>query len=561
MKSQESEGTMGGAIEPGVAGSEETNGELPEIDSSDGPVEVLSRPGERARFRAFMARRGRFWLINLPLHLFAFWILYFATVRITEMEVVGLARETAEERLNIATRELNQIAVAHTRSGGVRHMFEAVLAGHQGTNLKLMFPDGRTIGAATGITVPELEVVQEFIPSPRLREVWLSDENDRERVRGISKVIATEECVRCHSAGQTLAVASMSMDVTEALKTVRQHSRRNLALLILAWAAALGGINSLVRRSVQRFTSKFEADLAAAESGEGPTSGAHRLVLDPHSAELQRSLQQFLQRQRQRQAEVATRLAHTDQLASLGRLAAGLAHEIKNPLAGIQGALEILREDPSETDSNKELFDEMLSELRRVNGTLRTLLGSARPGPARLAKTDLNKLLDEVRILMAPGLRRQNVALELDLTEGPLEAQIDGSKIRQVLLNLIQNAAEAMENGGTVTIRASGFPEGGGIVLAVQDDGPGIPPDQLKRVFEPFFSTKFSGTGLGLAIARSLVEQHGGTLQVDSEVGKGTNFYLILPGEEGEEPAPTSDSDAPDGSELTEPELPGNDPA
>jgi signal transduction histidine kinase len=147
---------------------------------------------------------------------------------------------------------------------------------------------------------------------------------------------------------------------------------------------------------------------------------------------------------------------------------------------------------------------------------------------------------------MAPGLRRQNVALELDLSEGPLEAQIDGSKIRQVLLNLIQNAAEAMEDGGTVTVRASDFPEGGGIVLAVQDDGPGIPPDQLKRVFEPFFSTKFSGTGLGLAIARSLVEQHGGTLQVDSEVGKGTNFYLILPGDEGEAPqqAPESPQEA-----------------
>ncbi|MGB5295658.1 MAG: ATP-binding protein [Thermoanaerobaculia bacterium] len=550
MTSQESEGPIEGAIEPGVAGSEETNGELPEIDSSDGPVEVLSRPGRRARFRAFMARRGRFWLITLPLHLFAFWILYFATVRITEMEVVSLARETAEGRLNIATRELNQIAVAHTRGGGVRHMFEAVLAGHQGMNLKLMFPDGRTIGAATGITVPELEVVQEFIPSPRLQEVWLSAEGDRERVRGISKVISTEQCVRCHSAGETLAVASMSMDVTNALQTVRKHSRRNVGLLLLAWAAALGGINALVRRSVQRFTSKFEEELAAAESGEGPASGAHRLVLDPHSAELQRSLQQFLQRQRRRQAEVATKLAHTDQLASLGSLAAGLAHEIKNPLAGIQGALEILREEPSVSDSNKELYDEMLSELKRVNGTLRSLLGSARPGPARLAKTDLNKLLDDVRILMAPGLRRQDVALELDLTEGPLEAQIDGSKIRQVLLNLIQNAAEAMEDGGTVTVRASDFPEGGGIVLAVQDDGPGIPPEQLKRVFEPFFSTKFSGTGLGLAIARSLVEQHGGTLQVDSEVGRGTNFYLILPGEETEEPPPVAD----------EPESPNEEP-
>ena len=533
MTSQEPEGPDDRQLESAVAASSDSDPVLQANEPSKLAVEAPAKAGRRARFRAFMARRGRFWLITLPLHLLAFWILYFATVRITEMEVVGLARETAEGRLSIATRELNQIAVAHTRSGGVRHMFEAVLAGHQGMNLKLMFPDGRTIGAATGITVPELEVVQEFIPSPRLQEVWLSEERDREQVRGISKVIATEECVRCHSAGQTLAVASMSMDVTEALKTVRQHSRRNLALLILAWAAALGGINALVRRSVQRFTSKFEAELAAAESGEGPTSGAHRLVLDPHSAELQRSLEQFLQRQRQRQADVATKLAHTDQLASLGRLAAGLAHEIKNPLAGIQGALEILREDPSESESNVELYDEMLSELKRVNGTLRSLLGSARPGPARLAATDLNKLLDEIRILMAPGLRRQNVALELDLADGPLEAQIDGSKIRQVLLNLIQNAAEAMEDGGTVTVRASDFPEGGGIVLAVQDDGPGISPEQQKRIFEPFFSTKFSGTGLGLAIARSLVEQHGGTLQVDSEVGEGTNFYLILPGEEG----------------------------
>ena len=557
MTSQEPEGPVDREVESGVPGTESgvseagaAAGEIPEIDISDRAEEILPKPGKRARFRAFMVRRGRFWLITLPLHIFAFWILYVATARFTEMEVVGLAEDTARGQLNVAVQELDQIAVAHTSTGVVRHMFEAVLADHRNMNFKLLFPDGRTIGAATGITVPELEVVQEFIPSPRLQEVWLSAEGERERVRGISKVISTEQCVRCHPAGETLAVASMSMDVTNALQTVRQHTRRNLALLILAWAAALGGINALVRRSVQRFSSKFEEELAAAESGEGPASGAHRLVLDPHSAELQKSLQQFLRRQRQRQADVASKLAHTDQLASLGRLAAGLAHEIKNPLAGIQGALEILREDPTESETNIELYDEMLSELKRVNGTLRSLLGSARPGPARLATTDLNKLLDDVRILMAPGLRRQNVALELDLTDGPLEAQIDGSKIRQVLLNLIQNAAEAMEDGGTVTVRASDFPEGGGIVLAVQDDGPGIAPDQLKRVFEPFFSTKFSGTGLGLAIARSLVEQHGGTLQVDSEVGRGTNFYLILPGDETEEPPPVTD----------EPESPNEEP-
>jgi len=165
----------------------------PEISPSDKALKAPTPPGRRARFRAFMARRGRFWLITLPLHALAFWVLYIAMVRLTEVEVVSLARQTAQERLNEAGRELNQIAVAHTRSGGLRHMFEAVLSEHRGMNLKLLFPDGRTIGAESGVSLPELEVVQEFIPSPRLQEVWLSEEGDRERVRGIIKVIASPE--------------------------------------------------------------------------------------------------------------------------------------------------------------------------------------------------------------------------------------------------------------------------------------------------------------------------------------------------------------------------------
>ena len=134
-----------------------------------------------------------------------------------------------------------------------------------------------------------------------------------------------------------------------------------MALLILAWAAALGVSTAIVRASVRRSTRQLEEDLAAAESGEGAQPGklSTDLILDPATARLHQSLQQFLERQRKRHAEVADRLAHTDQLASLGRLAAGLAHEIKNPLAGIQGALEIMNQDAAEDDPNKELYDEM----------------------------------------------------------------------------------------------------------------------------------------------------------------------------------------------------------
>ncbi len=108
--------------------------------------------------------------------------------------------------------------------------------------------------------------------------------------------------------------------------------------------------------------------------------------------------------------------------------------------------------------------------------------------------------------------------------------QVDPAKIRQVLVNLIQNAAEAMaERGGHVTVRASGFPAESAVVLAVEDDGPGIPAEQIGSLFEPFFTTKFTGTGLGLAISKSLVEQHGGRIEVSSQPGSGTTFLIILP--------------------------------
>ena len=103
------------------------------------------------------------------------------------------------------------------------------------------------------------------------------------------------------------------------------------------------------------------------------------------------------------------------------------------------------------------------------------------------------------------------------------------AKIRQVLINLISNAGEAIEEGGRVVVKAGPFPDGEGLILTVADDGPGIPEEDQKRIFEPFFTTKFSGTGLGLAISRRLVEQHGGRLQVESAPGEGTTFFIILP--------------------------------
>ncbi len=468
----------------------------------------------------------------VPLHLLAFFVLYLATSRLLEQQIVEVASESASLQLNLANRELSQIAVAHTQSRNLKHFFEAVLGGHQTINLKLLLPEGRAIGPNPTVSKAEVEALPSFVKSPEFQRTWLSQEGDTERMRGFQKVIATRQCIRCHQPGETLAIASMHVDVTSVLSGVRKRSRRNIALLIVAWAAALGASTALVRASVKRSAQRLEAELQAAESGEEIDSRqlSQDLALDSATARLHRSVQDFLERQRKRQAEMASRMEHTDQLASLGQLAAGLAHEIKNPLAGIQGALEILKQDVAEEDPNSELYGEMLGELNRVNQTLQTLLQSARPAPARLAVTDLRQVLEDIRLLLEPGLRRQKVSLVSELGKEDLVAKVDEPKLRQVLINLIQNAAESMEHGGEITLRASAFTENGGVILAVQDNGPGISEANQRRIFDPFFTTKFGGTGLGLAISRSIVEQHGGTLQVQSEPGEGTTFYILLPG-------------------------------
>ena len=191
--------------------------------------------------------------------------------------------------------------------------------------------------------------------------------------------------------------------------------------------------------------------------------------------------------------------------------------------------MEILREDLPE-GGNRELCAEMLLELGRVNETLQDLLSSARPSAPRLAAVDLRSLLEDLRRLLEPGLRRKQVKLKIEIAPGSIRARIDPGKIRQVLINLVNNASEAMEGAGVIVLRAGRFPEEEGVILSVQDDGPGISLEDQAKIFQPFFTEgKSDGTGIGMAMAKSLIESHGGTIAVSSEVGVGTTFSISMP--------------------------------
>jgi two-component system sensor histidine kinase PilS (NtrC family) len=220
------------------------------------------------------------------------------------------------------------------------------------------------------------------------------------------------------------------------------------------------------------------------------------------------------------------RVRRSEQLAELGRVAAGLAHELRNPLASMSGSVELLKGGGGLGQEERRLMDIVLREAARLDQLVTRFLEWSRPAPPRREATDLSRLLDETLAVFRndPGAAR--VRLEADL--GPAAAACDPDQMRQVFWNLLANAAQAMDGTGG-RIRVSCAADADGVRVVVADDGPGIEPSDLPRLFEPFFTTKREGTGLGLATVQRIVDAHGGTIEVESAPGRGAAFTVRLP--------------------------------
>ena len=475
--------------------------------------------------------RLRFWGVVLPIHFVAFATLYFGASSLLSHGYSTARAAAARQQLEEAVGEMPLMLPA----GGSRaspHAFGHLFVAHRTIGLRLYRPGGELLGSALAgpPDAVEIERVRGLLADPGASDdVWIESDGGRQWARGVVRLVAGRSCAACHLPGMTLGAATMKIDFTGELEGTRRLLRWRVGWLLAAWGVLVGAVAILVQVTVRRSLTRLEEDLFAAAAGKGETEGTPDVTLDPAAAKLYQRLREFLRRQREREAEVVSRLAHVDQLATLGQLSAGLAHEIKNPLAGIQGAIEVLRDDQPDP-STTAVYDDVLRELKRVDGILQRLLESGRKAPLRLARTDLGRLLEGVAELMRPALRRRGVELRVEAARDLPEAEIDAARLRQVLLNLVQNAGDAVEkDGGHVTVRADVLPGSSGIVIAVEDDGPGMSREVLARLFEPFFTTKFTGTGLGLTISKGLVEQHGGRIEVDSEPGRGTTFFIFLP--------------------------------
>jgi two-component system NtrC family sensor kinase len=262
-----------------------------------------------------------------------------------------------------------------------------------------------------------------------------------------------------------------------------------------------------------------------------------RSELQEWARTLEQKVEQRTQQLRIAQAEAA----RGEKLASVGLLASGIAHELNNPLTGVLTFSILLREKMADGSQDAEDLDLVIRETKRCASIIRRLLDFAREKPPEKKFADLNQIIETTARLVERPANLRDIAITLDLDRDLPQVWADPDQITQVVMNLLVNAQHAIDEEGSITVRTrllpplKTLPPGGADVpiveFSVADTGCGIPEENFQRIFDPFFTTKKigTGTGLGLSVSHGIIEAHGGTIEVESEVGVGTTFRVCLP--------------------------------
>ncbi len=395
---------------------------------------------------------------------------------------------------------------------------------------RIIDPDGRII-----FSTDTQEVKQAVLPTPS--ELFAGDEilhgtrteNGRRLAVVMKPIHSNASCQRCHQPGQPyIGAIVLEKSMTPAEASVA--SNRNLLIAygvvilvlvgVVLWLLIVRLVTQPVSSVLQQMRRVQAGDLGARAPAESVDEvGQLAQGFNTMVSSLERATRE-LRESHEKQIQQAGKLA------SIGELASGIAHEIRNPLAGIGAAVEVLSEDNG-NGQHGEIVGEIRKQIARLNTTLRELLDFSRQREPEIAPCAVCEIVKPMIGLIRPDAQKQHIQIVEQCPSDLPPICADAQQVQQAVLNILLNAVQAMPDGGTLTISAEAVSAPiTAVRIRITDTGVGIPRDHLPKIFSPFFTTKHRGTGLGLAITRAIVEKHHGIIAVESEAGRGTTFIL-----------------------------------
>jgi hypothetical protein len=350
----------------------------------------------------------------------------------------------------------------------------------------------------------------------------------------VRPIYSEQRCTPCHGAGRrVLGVLNLDLPLAEMEAQLLESSQLFGITMLTIVLLLTSGISLIFHRFVRQPLQVIAVKMAQVE--EGDLSVVLEPQVDDEVGRLMVSFNSMVDRLRVANDEVQAchyqQMERADRLASVGEMSAGIAHEIKNPLAAISGAVTVLADDFAENDPRREIVSKVLEQIARLDKAATDLLFFGRPGKPSFEFVDTNALLNKTMFFVSQHPEARNVHQSKEITRNLPPVWVDEKQLQQVFFNIIINGIQAMKDGGTLLLQTELVEEQGKefVRVLIGDSGPGIKPEDLEKVFTPFFTTKTQGTGLGLAICRQLMEQQGGTLEVKSRFGEGTRVAIYLP--------------------------------
>ena len=362
----------------------------------------------------------------------------------------------------------------------------------------------------------------------------------------VNPVFNKPNCYSCHgSSGKILGYYVVKASMDDLMKVAEEHRSLNifftLLIVIGIGITIILALYYIVIKPVNRLEWHMnkigEAVNHSKTYDDTQFSQLSESKRNDEISDLEKAFNKLINRLNESKAKLSemhqNQLEQADRMFTVGEMAASLAHEIKNPISGVIGALQIFDSETQSGDARKEIIGEMMSLLQRVNNAVNDLLSYARPKPPVFETVDVNSLVNKTLSLITPLQPEKKINYNVVLVDESLIISADSNQMQQVLFNLMLNALQAMSNEGTLNVFVKkserSFGKENSVEIEVIDNGAGIKPETLPFLFKPFFTTKHKGTGLGLAISKRIIEQHSGSIEITSEAGRGTKAKISLP--------------------------------